>query len=138
MQLKLSPGGDMDKELDQFFEGYNISGTEDEEVYLKQSEQVSGQFEEKFERVGHKLRFAQDILALFRYFMDDSVAWQRKTIVVAALLYFISPIDAIPDLVPFVGYLDDFGVIIAVTKFMSHELAPYYIASAGPEEAGQS
>jgi len=122
----------MDKELNQFFEGYDISGERDEEVYRRQARQVRDQFEDKLERVGHNLRFAQDLLALFRYFMDGAVPWQRKTIVVAALLYFISPLDAIPDLLPLVGYLDDLGVILAVTKFMSHELAPYYQPPATP------
>jgi uncharacterized membrane protein YkvA (DUF1232 family) len=75
---------------------------------------------------GKNLRFAQDLIALFRYFMDPDVAWQKKTIVVTALLYFILPIDAIPDFTPFIGFLDDFGVIMAVTAFMSKELEPYY------------
>lgn len=127
----------MDKELNQFFEDYDISGEEDEEVYRQQARQVNDRFEEKLERVGGSLRFAQDLIALFRYFMDPGVAWQRKTIVVAALLYFIIPIDAIPDLAPFVGYLDDFGVILAVTKYMSNELVPYYsipAASTGGQD----
>ena len=37
-------------------------------------------------------------------------AW-AKTAIVAALGYFISPIDAIPDLLPMVGYADDLGVL---------------------------
>jgi uncharacterized membrane protein YkvA (DUF1232 family) len=127
----------MDKELDQFFEDYDISGAEDEDVYRRQATQVSEEFEEKLARVGRKLRFAQDLLALFRYFMDATVPWQRKTVVVAALLYFISPIDAIPDLLPLVGYLDDLGVILAVTKFMSAELAPYY-AMMEPDAMGSA
>ena len=124
----------MDKELDQFFEGFDIDGELDEQTYRKQSRKVLDQFEDKLEKFGHKLRFAQDLLALFRYFMDGGVPWQRKSIVVAALLYFISPIDSIPDFAPFVGYLDDLGVIMAVTKFMSNELAPYYQTPAEPEE----
>lgn len=133
IEYHLRAGGGMDKELDQFFEGYDISGEVDEKVYRRQSRKVSEQFERKLETVGTKLRFAQDLLALFRYFMDDRVPWQRKTIVVAALLYFISPLDAIPDLAPLIGYMDDLGVIVAVTKFMSNELAPYYAAQAEAE-----
>ena len=125
----------MDKELKDFFEGYDISGEQDEAAYRRQAKHVGEQFEQKLERVGHKLRFAQDLLALYRYFMDGRVAWQKKTVVVGALLYFISPLDAIPDLAPLVGYLDDLGVILAVTKFMSSELAPYYQAQAVPETA---
>jgi uncharacterized membrane protein YkvA (DUF1232 family) len=123
----------MDKELDNFFEEWDINEAKDERAFREQAGKVGEQFEEKLERVGQKLRFAQDLIALFRYFMDAGIPWQRKTVVVAALLYFISPLDAIPDLAPLIGYLDDFGVIIAVTKFMSAELAPYYQSPAEAE-----
>lgn len=36
-----------------------------------------------------------------------------KTTIYAALGYFISPIDAIPDVVPVMGYTDDLGVLTA-------------------------
>lgn len=128
----------MDKELDNFFEEWDVSEAQDEKTFREQAGKVGEQFEEKLERVGQKLRFAQDLLALFRYFMDAAIPWQRKTVVVAALLYFISPLDAIPDLAPFVGYLDDFGVIVSVTKFMSAELAPYYQTPAEEKSSGHA
>lgn len=34
-----------------------------------------------------------------------------KTTIIGALGYFISPIDAIPDITPIIGYLDDLGVL---------------------------
>ncbi len=80
----------------------------------------------KLERVGKKISFARDILALVNYMRDPLVSWHRKAIVVAALIYFISPIDAIPDITPLVGYLDDLGVITALLKFLGSELVPYY------------
>jgi uncharacterized membrane protein YkvA (DUF1232 family) len=120
----------MDVELDKMFEDYELGeelgGELDEEEFNRRARQVDDSFEQKMAKVGNKLRFAQDLIALFRYFRDSRVAWQKKTIVVAALLYFVLPIDAIPDIAPFVGYLDDFGVILAVTKFMTDELKPYY------------
>jgi uncharacterized membrane protein YkvA (DUF1232 family) len=81
---------------------------------------------EKLERVGKKISFARDVVALFNYMRDPYVSWHRKAIVVAALVYFISPIDAIPDIAPLVGYLDDLGVITALLKYLGHELVPYY------------
>ena len=116
----------MDKDLDVMFENYAAGADLDEEQYQEQARIVGDQFEKKMIAVGEKLRFAQDLIALYRYFMDGSIPWQRKAIVVAAIVYFISPIDAIPDFAPFVGYLDDFGVIMAVTTYMSKELEPYY------------
>ena len=80
----------------------------------------------KLQRVGKKISFAKDILALFNYMRDPFVTWHRKAIVVAALIYFISPIDTIPDIAPLIGYLDDLGVITALLKFLGSELIPYY------------
>jgi uncharacterized membrane protein YkvA (DUF1232 family) len=42
----------------------------------------------------------------------DTPVW-AKTTIIGALGYFISPIDAIPDLLPVVGYTDDLGVLTA-------------------------
>jgi len=81
---------------------------------------------QKVEKLGSKIRFAKDVKALYRYMKDKYVPWYRKSIVIAALIYFISPIDTIPDLAPLIGYLDDLGVIMAVTKFLGNEIIPYY------------
>ena len=43
---------------------------------------------------------------------SDTPAW-AKGVLIGALGYFISPVDAIPDIVPFVGYADDLGVLVA-------------------------
>lgn len=80
----------------------------------------------KVERIGRKISFARDIKALYNYMVDPTVAWYRKSIVVGALVYFITPLDTIPDIAPLFGYLDDLGVITAVLKYMGSELIPYY------------
>lgn len=47
-------------------------------------------------------------------------AW-AKAVIIGALGYFISPIDAIPDLTPFIGYVDDFGILtMAVATVAVH------------------
>jgi uncharacterized membrane protein YkvA (DUF1232 family) len=104
-------------------------GGESEEKTREKMNYVEENLWEKVERVGKKISFAKDIFALVKYMRDPLVSWHRKTIVVAALIYFISPIDAIPDIAPLVGYLDDLGVITAVLKFLGHELIPYYDSS---------
>ncbi|MGF1769549.1 DUF1232 domain-containing protein [Enterovibrio makurazakiensis] len=43
---------------------------------------------------------------------EDTPKW-AKTTIFAALGYFITPIDAIPDLTPAVGFSDDLGVLVA-------------------------
>jgi uncharacterized membrane protein YkvA (DUF1232 family) len=42
---------------------------------------------------------------------ENAPAW-AKTTIIAALGYFIVPLDAIADLTPAVGYADDLGVLV--------------------------
>ncbi len=98
----------------------------DEQEVVEQSRYVEENLWEKVERVGKRISFAKDILALYNYFVDPHVTWHRKSIVVAALVYFIAPIDTIPDIAPLIGYLDDLGVITALMKYLGSELIPYY------------
>ena len=48
----------------------------------------------------------------YAYQEKDTPIW-AKTAIVGALGYFISPIDAIPDFIPVLGYTDDLGVLAA-------------------------
>ncbi len=107
------------------FDELDFGGKSEEET-AEQIHFVEENLWTKLERVGKKISFAKDILALYNYMKDPYVSWHRKAIVVAALVYFISPIDAIPDITPLVGYLDDLGVITALLKFLGSELIPYY------------
>tara|TARA_B100000809_G_scaffold262534_1_gene313713 strand:- start:509 stop:865 length:357 start_codon:yes stop_codon:yes gene_type:complete len=43
---------------------------------------------------------------------SDTPTW-AKGVIIGALGYFISPIDAIPDITPVVGFTDDLGVLTA-------------------------
>lgn len=49
--------------------------------------------------------------------------WARTTIY-AALAYFISPIDGIPDVLPVVGFSDDFTTLAAALAFVAMYITP--------------
>ena len=112
------------------FDNYNaddIGADYDSEKKIEDAtEEVEGKLWAKLEKVGEKISFAKDLKALYRYLVDNTVSWHRKTIVAGALIYFIVPLDAIPDLAPLFGYMDDLGVIAATLKFLGSELIPYY------------
>lgn len=46
-------------------------------------------------------------------------------LVVAAITYFVSPIDAIPDWIPIFGYLDDAGVIAVTIRSFGGDIADF-------------
>ena len=58
-------------------------------------------------------------------------AW-AKTVIVGALTYFISPLDAIPDILPGLGYTDDLGLLLAANATVS-----VYINADTKEQAKQ-
>ncbi len=87
---------------------------------------VAQNIDRKVARLGAKLWIVKQVLALYRYMVDPGVHWAKKVLVVAALVYFIIPLDSIPDITPVVGYLDDAAVIAAVIKTLGKGFLRYY------------
>ncbi|HLL02529.1 MAG TPA: DUF1232 domain-containing protein [Myxococcaceae bacterium] len=64
----------------------------------------------------------------FRYLRDGRVPTWKKLAGLMAVLYFVSPVDAIPDFLPILGWLDDLGVLSAAAFYMVRQVKQY-----GPE-----
>ncbi|MBA3987174.1 MAG: DUF1232 domain-containing protein [Flavobacteriales bacterium] len=54
-----------------------------------------------------------------------AVPWYMISAIGAALLYVISPIDLIPDFIPFVGYLDDATVLALCLNLVHKDIILY-------------
>ena len=66
----------------------------------------------------------EKVLVLYYCFQDpDTPAW-AKAIIVAALGYFIAPMDAIPDLMPGVGFSDDLGALAVALAAVAMHVKP--------------
>ncbi|MBV5260320.1 DUF1232 domain-containing protein [Synechococcus moorigangaii CMS01] len=72
----------------------------------------------------------QKVQALAQLIKDPNVAWRSKAMAIAALLYLVSPLDAVPDVIPFAGLADDAAVIIAVVSTLAFELEKYMTRQA--------
>ena len=51
-----------------------------------------------------------------------AVPWKAMLTVVAAIIYFVSPIDLIPDFIPVTGLTDDVGVLLWVYNSVGKEV----------------
>ena len=65
------------------------------------------------------------VQALYSLAKDPHAGWWSKALAIAALVYLISPIDAIPDFIPIAGLTDDAGVIIATAAKLASDLRRY-------------
>ena len=65
-------------------------------------------------RAGAKLVYAA--LILYYTLQSDKVSTTDKALIVGALGYMISPIDAVPDAISIIGLTDDLAVLVFVLK----------------------
>ncbi|OWT63475.1 YkvA family protein [Candidimonas nitroreducens] len=64
--------------------------------------------------------------ALYLYYAAQSPAtpkWARR-VIYGALAYFVLPLDAIPDLIPGIGYTDDLSVMAAALATVALYITP--------------
>ena len=73
-------------------------------------------------RAGAKLVYAAFIL--YYTLQSDKVSKKDKAMIVGALGYMISPLDAIPDAIPIVGLTDDLAVLLFVLKKVWGDVDP--------------
>jgi uncharacterized membrane protein YkvA (DUF1232 family) len=73
---------------------------------------------EGFARKLHRMATDNPVVNLareaYRYMTDPRLPTKYKVIVIAGLLYFLAPIDAIPDVIPGMGFVDDLVVLSAI------------------------
>lgn len=64
------------------------------------------------------------------YLRSSRVPRWKKLLGFVALAYVVLPADAVPDLVPVLGWLDDVGVVAAAFAFLSRDMKRH--AAQGP------
>ena len=97
----------------------------------------SSEFTEKsfWQKVAHGAKAAgreiiEKALTMYYASMDKDTPVWAKTVLAAALGYFICPIDAIPDALPGVGYADDAGAIATALSMVAAHIKPEHKDSA--------
>lgn len=50
------------------------------------------------------------------------IPWKTILLIVAAVIYFVNPLDLVPDIIPLTGLTDDFAVLLWVYNSVSNEI----------------
>jgi len=73
----------------------------------------------RLHKVGTKVLYTA-LLLFYAYQRKDIPGWCRH-IITGAIAYLLTPIDAVPDLTPILGYTDDFSVLaFALVNIAGH------------------
>lgn len=81
-------------------------------------------------KIARHVPFAEDALAAYHCVRDPSTSPRVKFTLLAALAYFVLPIDAIPDIVPILGFTDDAAVIAAAIAAVRGAILPEHRTKA--------
>lgn len=79
----------------------------------------------KFSKMGNNLRTM--IRMVQAYFKGNyrEMPWKSILAIVGGLVYFIMPIDLIPDFIPISGLLDDFTVIMFISGAFQQDIEAF-------------
>lgn len=101
------------KDKDQIRSALSSAGSK-----LKNLAENSGELKELKSKLEILMRMAQSHLSgKYKSFPVSSIV-----LIVFALVYFITPIDLIPDFIPALGFTDDASVVFLVVKKLSRDI----------------
>jgi uncharacterized membrane protein YkvA (DUF1232 family) len=84
----------------------------------------------KLRKVAARLPFAEDLLAAWYCAFDRDTPVQVKAALLGALAYFVLPFDAVPDVLPMLGFADDAAVLATALRLVASHMTPAHRAAA--------
>lgn len=99
----------------------------DDEEQESQSKRVRKRFWPVLKRALRQVPFSRDVVAAYFCALDPKTPTRVRGILLAALAYFVMPIDGIPDILAVVGFSDDIAVLTAAfAAIRGHIRADHY------------
>jgi len=92
--------------------------TNDVKAKIDEIEENKSTLTEFFEKIRTFIRMIR------AYIKGDyrEIPWKSLILIVGALIYFLMPLDAIPDFIPVTGYLDDITIVFLVFKMINDDI----------------
>ncbi len=83
-------------------------------------------FWRKLRAVAARIPFAEDLLAAYYCAFDRATPRHVQLTLIGAIAYFVVPADAIPDMLPVLGFTDDAAVLATAIKLVSDHIRPVH------------
>ena len=102
----------------------------DEERFKRDEATALRDFWGKFTRLAAHIPFAEDLLTAYYCAFDRATPSHVRFALIAALAYFISPLDILPDFLPIVGLTDDAAVLAGAVRLVWGNIKPEHREAA--------
>lgn len=94
----------------------------DEETKERQEAKVRRRFWPTLKKAARQIPFSRDVVAAFYCATDRETPFRARGILLAALGYFVLPLDAVPDVFAFIGFTDDVAVLTAAFALINRHI----------------
>lgn len=79
----------------------------------------------KISRLGNNVRTMIRMVQAYANGSYRELPWKSVLAFVAGLVYFMMPVDLIPDFIPFTGLLDDFTIIMFISGAFQQDIQAF-------------
>lgn len=102
----------------------------DEDTQDRRERQVRARFWPTLKRAVRQVPFSRDLIAAYYCAIDRRTPTRVRGVLLAALAYFIMPIDFLPDMFVLVGFTDDIAVLAAAFRMIQGHIADRHYEAA--------
>ena len=106
------------------------SGNDASRASQRNEERVRRGFWPKVQRVAARLPFAEDLLSAYYCAFDGHTPLKVRAALLAALAYFVLPVDTMPDILPLLGFTDDALVLVTALRMVSGQITDQHREAA--------
>lgn len=87
----------------------------------------------KFSKMGYSLRTMLRMVKAYVNGTYRELPWKSLLGILGGLIYFMMPVDLIPDFIPFTGLIDDFTVIMFISGAFQQDIEAFAEWEEGEE-----
>lgn len=91
---------------------------------------VRAGFWRKLRAAATRVPFAEDATAAYYCALDTRTPTRVRALLFGALAYFLLPSDAVPDILPALGFTDDAAVIATALNLLASHITPAHRTAA--------
>jgi uncharacterized membrane protein YkvA (DUF1232 family) len=97
-----------------------LPGEESEQE--RREKRIKRRFWPTFRRAARQIPFSRELVAAYYCAIDPKTPTRTRGILLAALAYFVLPLDFLPDFLAVVGFSDDVAVLTAAFAAISGQI----------------